>query len=150
MRWAAAPALVGLALAACSPGAPKGVDRAKLDEAVSEAIGDPASCLMIAEIGSGRIVYRYNTATVCDRALPSCEGPGLRKVKDLAQMVAKDGQPRRLSCNTTADASRGVSWAAGPLPGKRYVYAAVMEGTRTFPGMMMAERIEPRLQDLGL
>jgi len=149
MRWAAAPALVVLALAACSPGAPKGVDKAKLDEAVSDAIGDPASCLMIAERGSGRIVYRYNTATVCDRALPSCEGPDLRKVKDLAQLVAKDGQPRTLSCNTSADASRGVSWAAGPLA-KGYVYAAVMEGTRTFPGLMMAERIKPRLRDLGL
>jgi len=150
MRVAAALALLGLALSACSPGAPKGVDKAKLDEAVSDAIGDPASCLMIAERGSGKIVYRYNTATACDRALPSCEGANLRKVKDLAGLVAKDGQPRTLSCNTTADASRGVSWAAGPLPAKGLAYAAVMEGTRTFPGRMMAERIEPRLHDLGL
>jgi type II secretory pathway pseudopilin PulG len=150
MRAAAVLALVGVALAACSPGAPKGVDKAKLDEAVSDAIGDPASCLMIAERGSGRIVYRYNTATVCDRALPSCEGAGVRKVKDLAELVARDGQPRTLSCNTTADASRGVSWAAGPLPAKGLAYAAMMEGTRTFPGRMMAERLEPRLHDLGL
>jgi hypothetical protein len=150
MRSGAALAVLGLALAACSPGAPKGVDKDKLDAAVSDAIGDPASCLMIAERGSGRIVYRYNTATVCDRALPSCEGPGARKVKDLAELVAKDGRPRKLSCLTTADASRGVSWAAAPLPAKGYVYAAVMEGTRTFPGMMMADRIEPRLHDLGL
>lgn len=150
MRAAAALALIGLSLAACSPGAPKGVDRDKLDAAVSDAIGDPASCLLIAERGTGRIVYRYNTATVCARALPSCEGPKQRKVKDLVRLVAKDRQPRTLSCNTTPDASRGVSWAAGPLANKRYVYAAVMEGTRTFPGMMMAERIEPRLHDLGL
>jgi hypothetical protein len=29
-------------------------------------------------------------------------------------------------------------------------YAAVMEGTRTFPGRMMADRLEPRFRDLGL
>src|SRR5258707_2229823 len=42
-------------LAACSPGAPKGVDKDQLDEAVSRAIGDPASCLLIAEVPGGRV-----------------------------------------------------------------------------------------------
>ena len=142
--------LATLSLAACAPGAPKGVDKVKLDAAVSDAIGDPASCLLLAERASGRIVYRYNTATACDRALPACDGPGLRKVKDLAEATAKDGQARQLSCNSTADGSRGVSWASGVLPAKGLVYAAMMEGTRAFPGRMMAARIEPRLHDLGL
>lgn len=140
-----------LLVSACSPQAPKGVDKAKLDEAVSDAIGDPASCLMIAERPGGKVVYRYNTATVCARQLPSCEGAGApHGVKDLLDETVKDGQPRRLSCSTTADNSRGVSWVSGVLPQKRLAYAAVMEGTRTFPGMMMAERIEPRFKDLGL
>ncbi|MFC3069093.1 hypothetical protein [Phenylobacterium soli] len=138
------------ALAACSPTAPKGVKKDKLDAAVSDAIGDPASCLVIADKASGRVLYRYNTATVCARMLPACDSPGARTVKDLADVTAKDGQARRLSCNTAADGSRGVAWASGVLPRKGYVYAAVMEGTRTFPGLMMAERIEPRLKDLGL
>ena len=143
-------ALAALALASCAPGAPKGVDKAKLDEAVSDAIGDPASCLLIAERATGKVVYRYNTATVCARQLPSCEGPTAWRLKDLLAQTVKDGQPRALSCNTTADASRGVSWASGVLPQKGLVYAAVMEGNRGFPGRMMADRIEPRFKDLGL
>ncbi|MDB5441989.1 MAG: hypothetical protein JWP86_3033 [Phenylobacterium sp.] len=142
--------LVAVSLAACSPGAPRGVDKDKLDAAVSDAIGDPASCLLIAEKATGKVVYRYNTATVCARQLPACQGQAVWQVKDLLAATVKDGQPRALSCNTTADASRGVSWASGVLPAKGLVYAAMMEGTRTFPGRMMAERIEPRLQDLGL
>jgi hypothetical protein len=149
-RAAAALALAALSLAACAPGAPKGVDKDKLDAAVSDAIGDPATCLLIAEKASGKLVYRYNTATVCARQLPSCQGSVAWQVKDLLAATVKDGQPRALSCSTTADASRGVSWVSGVLPQKGYVYAAVMEGTRTFPGRMMADRLEPRLKDLGL
>jgi len=143
-------ALPILALAACGPQAPKGVDKAKLDEAVSDAIGDAASCLIIAERATGKVVYRYNTATVCARQLPSCEGPAAHAVKDLLDETLKDGQPRRLSCSTTADSSRGVGWASGVLPQKGLVYAAVMEGKRSFPGLMMADRLDGRFKDLGL
>src|SRR4249920_3289078 len=87
-------------VAACAPGAPKGVDKDRLDEAVSRAIGDPASCLLIAETPSGHVVYRYNTHTACARALPACDAPGTRKVDDLLQATVKDGQPRQLSCNS--------------------------------------------------
>ena len=76
-RRAAALSLVSLAvlaLAACSPGAPKGVDKDTLDAAISRAIGDPASCLLIAEQDSGKLVYRYNSHTACARALPACNG----------------------------------------------------------------------------
>jgi hypothetical protein len=144
-RWprepfAAAAAL--LLLAGCAPGAPPGVKKQALDDAVSRAIGDPNSCLLIAEKGSGKVLYRYNTATACARAFPDCEGPGTMKTKDLLETVAKDGRPRQLSCNTLADASRGVGWAAGPVAGKDLVYAAMMEGDRAFPGMMMADRLE--------
>ena len=142
--------VIGLTLSACAPGAPKGVDKDKLDDAVSQAIGDPATCVLIAEQASGKIVYRYNTATVCARTLPSCEGPGARTVKDLLEATRKDGKPRRLSCYSSADASRGVGWASGPIPGKGLVYAAVMEGKRSFPGMMMADRLESGFQEVGL
>jgi hypothetical protein len=150
MRRALVLGLAVGALAGCAPGAPKGVDKDKLDQAVSDAIGDPATCVLIAEQASGRIVYRYNTATTCARTLPSCEGPGARTVKDLLEATRADGKPRRLSCNSAADASRGVGWSSGVLPAKRLVYAAVMEGKRSFPGMMMADRLEGRFKDLGL
>jgi hypothetical protein len=150
MRWATALGFCTLALASCSPDAPKGVDKTRLDDAVAGAIGDPASCVLIGEPGSGRTVYRYNTHTACGRALPSCVGAGTQTVGDLLKATARDGQVRMLSCNSLADGSRGVGWAAGPVAGKPYVYAAMMEGTRAFPGRMMAERLADAFKDAGL
>ena len=128
-------------LAACSPGAPPGVDRDELDAAVSRAIGDPATCLLIGQIGSGRLLYRYNSATACDRQLPSCSGPATTRIGEVLKAAARDRQSRTLSCNTTADASRGVGWASGPIAGTDLVYAAMMEGDRAFPGRVMADRL---------
>lgn len=139
-------AVAALSLAACSPGGPPGVDRDELDAEVSKAIGDPASCLLMAKAGSSRVIYRYNTATACARELPACspEGKavGRTTVDDLLEAVAKDGQPRQLSCDSLPDGSRGVAWAAGPVAGTELVYAAAMEGERAFPGRMMADRLE--------
>ena len=140
-------ALAGaLCLAACSPSGPPGVDRDELDAQVSKAIGDPASCLLIGKAGSGRVLYRYNSATACDRELPNCtpdgQPQGKMKVGKLLDATAKDRQPHTLSCSSTADGSRGVGWAAGPIQGTDLVYAAMMEGDRSFPGRMMAERLE--------
>lgn len=136
-------------LAACSPDAPPGVDKAVLDAAISRAIGDPNTCVLIAERG-GRTLYRYNTATVCARTFPDCEGPGQMAVGDLLDAVARDGQSRLLSCPTTPDRSRGVGWAAGPIAGTNTVYAAVMEGDRAFPGRMMADRLEGAFRRAGV
>jgi hypothetical protein len=150
LKFTAAAALSALALSACSPGAPKGVDKAQLDEAISNAIGDPATCVMIAEQATGKIVYRYNNHTACARSLPACDTPGERTVEDLVKATAKDGQARALSCYTQADASRGVGWASGPLAAKGLVYAAMMEGDRAFPGRMMAERLSRAFAKVGL
>jgi hypothetical protein len=143
-----------LALGACSPGAPKGVDKDTLDAAVSRAIGDPASCLLIAEQGSGKLVYRYNTHTACARPLPACAAPGAgpqqQTIDQLLKATLKDGLPHTLSCSSTIDASRGVGWASGPIPGKGLVYAAMMEGDRAFPGRMMADRLTQAFKDAGL
>ncbi len=144
--------LAALVLAACSPGAPKGVDKDTLDAAVSRAIGDPASCLLIAEQASGKLVYRYNTHIACARSLPACAGtgPATQTIDQLLKATQKDGQPRTLSCSSTTDASRGVGWASGPIPGKGLVYAAMMEGDRAFPGRMMADRLARAFKDAGL
>lgn len=157
-RFAVPGAILGLAalaLGACSPGAPKGVDKDTLDAAVSRAIGDPASCLLIAEQASGKLVYRYNTHTACARQLPSCAGPAgaggpQQTIDDLLKATIKDGQIHTLSCSTSADASRGVGWSSGPIPGKGLVYAAMMEGDRAFPGRMMADRLARAFRDAGL
>lgn len=118
------------------------MDRDQLDEAVSRAIGDPNSCLLIAQAGSGKLYYRYNTHTACDRELPSCEGAAKDKVGKLLDRTVESRRPVQLSCNSKADGSRGVGWAAGPIEGTDLVYAAMMEGDRAFPGRMMADRLE--------
>jgi hypothetical protein len=151
-RATAVFSLAALALAACSPGAPKGVDKDTLDAAVSRAIGDPATCMLIAEQASGKLVYRYNTHAACARALPACapNAAATQTIDELLKATLKDGQPRTLSCSSTADASRGVGWASGPIPGKGLVYAAMMEGDRAFPGRMMADRLTRAFKSAGL
>jgi hypothetical protein len=151
-REIAAISVLALMLAACSPGAPKGVDKDTLDAAISRAIGDPDTCLLIAEQASGKLVYRYNTHTACARLLPACAGDAkaAQTIDQLLKATRKDGQPRRFSCPSTADASRGVGWASGPIPGKGLVYAAMMEGERAFPGRVMAERLDQAFKDAGL
>jgi hypothetical protein len=147
----ASPAIVlGLALAACGPGAPQGVDKGSLDDAVSHAIGDPATCVLIAEQPSGKVVYRYNNNVACSRVLPACDSAGKRTVADLLKAALKDGQAHLLSCTWPNDASKGISWAAGPIPGKKLTYAALMEGARAMPGRMMAERLDAAFKSVGL
>ncbi|MBL8769944.1 MAG: hypothetical protein JNK30_01065 [Phenylobacterium sp.] len=109
---------------------------------MSRAVGDPNTCVLIADADSGRTLYRYNTATTCAREFAACDQPGTRTLKTLLDATVKDRQARTLSCNTQADASRGVGWASGPIAGTSYVYAAMMEGDRAFPGRMMADRLE--------
>lgn len=137
-------------LSACSADAPPGVDKAVLDKAVSDAIGDPGTCVLIGKAGSGEVVYRYNTHTACGRSLPMCEAAGTQTPNDLLRRSAKDGQVHVSSCDTAADGSRGVGWAAGPIAGKPLVYAAMMEGNRAFPGRMMADKLARAFHKAGL
>ena len=137
-------------LAGCAPGAPAGVKKDDLDAAVSHAIGDPATCLMIADQGSGKVVYRYNNNVACGRVLPSCEGSVRRTTEDLLKATLKDPRPRMTSCTWPNDPSKGISWAAGPIPGKGLAYAALMEGNRAMPGRMMAERLDNAFKSVGL
>jgi hypothetical protein len=154
MRRAACLALTALALTVCSGGSdlPKGVDEEKLYAEISSAIGDPNTCVLIGRQGAGEVVYRYNSHTTCGRSLPSCQGAATRTVDDLLKATAKSGEPVATSCSSVADNSRGVGWASGALTGKGQglVYAAVMEGERSFPGMMMNDRLSRAMKDAGL
>lgn len=146
----AAAVCCAAALGACGPGAPEGVDKAELDRAVSSAVGDPGTCVLIAEAGSGDIVYRYGTHQVCGRALPACEGEGVRSANDLAAAVAEGAPPVAASCPTAPDGSRSVGWAAGPVAGRPLVFAAMMEGQRALPGIVMTDRLQRAFQEAGL
>ncbi len=142
--------LAALGLAACQPGAPPGVDRDALDAAVSKAIGDPASCVLISRADADRVLYRYNSATACGRELPSCAGESATTIAAVLKATARDRKVRTLSCDTLADGSRGVGWAAGPIAGTDLVYAAMMEGDRAFPGVMIAQRLDGAFRRTGV
>jgi hypothetical protein len=150
-RSAALAGLILIAAAACAPNAPKGVSKDALDQAVSRAIGDPATCVLIAEQPSGKVVYRYSYSHVaCARSLPACDGSGTRTVDQLLAATQKDGLPRTLSCVWPNDPSKGISWASGPVPGKALTYAALMEGQRALPGRMIAERLDDAFKSTGV
>jgi len=138
------------ALAACAPQAPKGVSKDKLDDAVGGAIGDPATCVLIAERPSGKVVYQFNNHIACGRLLPACAGQARQTVQQLLSATVADGQARMASCTWPNDPSKGISWAAGPIPGKDLTYAALMEGQRALPGRMMAERLEDAFKASGV
>lgn len=147
---ATALALAATLLAACSPNAPPGVDKAVLDESVSRAIGDPNTCVIVAEKGSGKTVYRYGAYVACERGMPSCGAGANRSAVDLAKAVAADGRRVNASCPSNADGSRGVGWAAGPIEGRDLVYAAAMEGASTPPGLIIADKLEAAFRRAGL
>ena len=131
-----------LAMAACSPSGPKGVDTNVLAEAVGEAVGDPGTCVVLAERGSGKIVWRSAKSYVCGRTLPSCVTPAERSVEDLAKEAAK-GAVLTTGCSN-------VTWAAGPTRRENLVYAAVMQGERALPGIEIARRLDKAFERAGL
>ncbi len=105
--------------------------------------------MLIGRQGSGEVVWRYNTYTICGRALPACDAPRLQTVDNLLKATAKDSRVRELSCNSAPDGSRGVGWSSGVIQGRGLVYAAAMEGPRALPGRIMSEKIEGALQEAG-
>ncbi len=139
---------LSLILTACAPRG-GGLPADALDDGIARAIGDPATCVVISEKATGKILYRYNTYSACARALPACDRPGTLTLEDSLKL-AQD-QPRTTSCASLPDNSRAVSWAAGPVPGPRgLAYAAYMEGTRNLPGMVIRDKLEALFARLGL
>lgn len=135
-------------LSACAPRG-GGLPADALDEGIARAIGDPATCVVIAEKATGKILYRYNDYSSCARQLPACDRPGVLTLEDTLKIAAD--APRTTSCSSMPDNSRAVSWAAGPVPGPRgLVYAAYMEGTRNLPGMIIRDKLEALFARLGL
>lgn len=149
MRALAALGLLSAAvLSACAPGAPAGVKKDVLDQAVSDAIGDPGTCVLIAD--QGKVVYQYGTHVICGRKLPACDDPGLRTLDQLLKAAPTAGSPQTASCRSNADGSRLVAWAAGPIEGRQLTYAAVMEGDLVPPGVVIADKLKTAFTRAGL
>ena len=143
-----------LLLAACAQ-APGGVNKDVLDNAVASAVGDPATCVLIAEKDTGKVVYRLGQAIICARQLTDCRTPPSILSTDALIKLAVAGDERSESCDVENGASR-VAWASGPItPGENakhgpLVYAVNMEGVNALPGREIKARLEPALAKAGL
>lgn len=152
---AVAVAAVSVALAACEPTGPKGVDAELLTQTVRKAVGDPNTCVLIVEKTSARVVFRYGDFTTCATARPSCSGPGTLTTDDLAKLAAA-GDARTLSCDAPGEAGDRVGWASGPItpaPGTAYgelAYAANMQGPSVLPGREIRVRLESAFRKAGM
>jgi hypothetical protein len=148
-RGPAAALLALAALAACTPPAGRGLPHDALDNYIAGAIGDPGTCVLIADRGTGQVVYRYGENVTCARQLPACDRPGTLTDAGALQLIASG--PRLASCDSAP--GRRVGWAAGPVPGTRPLnYAAVMEveNSRALPGIEIQTRLAEAFQRAGL
>jgi hypothetical protein len=110
---------------------------------VGAAVGDSSTCVVVAEAGTGKVLWRSSNMTVCTVERQACVKPGPTTVLKLADEVAKGAAPVITGCES-------VSWASGPTPGGKAAYAAVMYGERALPGMEMARRLNEAFKDAGL
>jgi hypothetical protein len=137
--------------AACTPPSARGLNKDALDNAIGQAIGDPATCVLLADRASGKVVYRYGDPIECARALPRCDGAGVMNAQAALQYAMQPGG-RMISCPSNADGSRTVGWAAAHVPGTKrdLVYSAVMEGDRALPGQEISARLADAFAGAGV
>lgn len=139
---AAAILVCGVVLASCAPKPPSGVNEEALWNALGDAVGDPNTCVVLAEAKTGKVIWKYQALNECGRALPACSTAGNRTAIDLAKMVAGNG-------GSVAEGCSNVSWAAGPTPRNGVVYSAVMQGGRALPGMVIADKLDNVFKSTG-
>jgi hypothetical protein len=150
--------LLALSPGACSPPAKAPAAAAHgrlpagaLDQAIAQAIGDPTTCVLIADKASGKTLYQYGEVFNCVRGLPACDRAGVLSARQALALAAAP-QGRETSCASVPDGSRLVGWAQGPVGPKSpdLVYSAVMEGQKALPGHEMAARLADAFQSVGL
>jgi hypothetical protein len=148
---AAAVGLIAAALCACTPKADRGLHDTQLDTQIAAAIGDPSTCLLLADAKTGQLIYRYGDDFNCSRALPACDASGTLNAKAALQYAAKPGG-RMASCASVPDGSRQVGWDAGQVQSTKraLIFSAVMEGERALPGHEMNARLYDAFQKAGL
>jgi hypothetical protein len=140
-----------LSLAACGPKSGQGLRTNQLDTQIAAAIGDPSTCVLLADAKTGQVVYRYGDDFNCVRALPACDSAASLNAHAALQF-AKAAGGRMASCNTLPDGSRTVGWAEGRVNGAKrdLIFSAVMEGQRALPGHEMNARLYDAFQKAGL
>ena len=122
-----------------------------LDHAIGDAVGDPTTCVIIAERTTRKTIYTYGESSNCARELPACDRPGtLSANKALA--LADKPDDRGASCPSNDDGSRRVGWAEGRVNSKRgnWIYSAMMEGEKTLPGQEILARLALAFKKAGL
>lgn len=159
LRLGPAFALIAIIAAGCAkPGTTAGargadprLPSAALDQAIAAGIGDPTTCVLLADPSTGKILYRYGELFNCVRGLPACDRPGNLTATDALKLATAAGA-RETSCNSAADGSRTVGWAEGRAAhAKRpLIYSAVMEGQRALPGHEIAARLADAFDAAGL
>jgi hypothetical protein len=151
--------LVLTLLCACSPksgggvgiGGGGGLPSSQLDTQIAAAIGDPTTCVLLADRATGKVLYTYGTDFNCSRGLPACDAQTTLNAKAALQFAAKpDG--RFASCASLPDGSRRVGWAEGAVQSTKHslVYSAVMEGQRALPGREINARLYDAFSKAGL
>ena len=141
---------LAIVVVGCAPSLPTPVTKARLDEAVNQAIGDPATCVMIGKIASGQVVYRFGSHVICGKPWPSCTDQAVTLPQDLLKAGPKIRTGATSSCRSSADGSRGVSWASGPVVDHAdLAYVAVMEGPSTPPGIVIADKLRSAFKTAG-
>ena len=142
-------ATLGLATCAKAPGG--GVPSDALDKAIGASIGDPTTCVIIAERSTRKVLYTYGQRFNCVRGMPACDRPGYLTAKQ-ALTLADTSNGRGASCPSNADHSRNVGWAEGRVVSSKrdLIYSAVMEGDRALPGQEMIGRLTDAFSSAGL
>jgi hypothetical protein len=151
MRRTALCLALAAALAGCGPRDAQGLHANRLDTLIAAAVGDPTTCVLLADAKTGKVVYRYGDDFNCTRALPACDSPATLNAHDALIFAARPGG-RMQSCNSMADGSRTVGWAEGRVasPRRSLIYSAVMEGQRALPGHEINARLYDAFQKAGL
>ena len=151
MRGVALAALsAALVLAACAKSG-SGLPSDALDLQIGRAIGDPTTCVLIADRSSHKVLYSYGQKFNCLRGMPACDRPGYMSAQQ-ALSLADTAEGRGASCTSTPDGSRMVGWAEGRVNSSRrdLIFSAVMEGDRALPGQEMLARLADAFSAAGL
>lgn len=151
LALAAIAGLIAAPLGACAPKSAQGLDTTALDSQIAAAIGDPTTCLLLADGATGKVVYRFGPDFNCSRTLPACDFAGVMNAKAGLQYAKRPGG-RMASCASVPDGSRRVGWVAGRVQSAKrdLVFSAVMEGERALPGIEMNARLYDAFQKAGL
>src|SRR5947209_3518464 len=130
-----------LLAAACTRPNGAGLPSTQLDQAIGKAVGDPTTCVLVADRATGKIRYRYGQLFNCVRGMPACDRPGFLTAKSALKLAAIPA--RGQSCPSNPQASRQVGWAEGVIGGASgpLIYSAAMEGDRALPGHEMNVRL---------